>query len=193
MAKANASNFKRKMRNLQRATEAVNDTVMLDAAEDVVDDIAVELASIDTSTQVGFDADLFIQNLRQTLDKDETGAWTIDPWEAGGDEEDFEQIAGKEFGPVTIGDHSANSLWHAGTGRYADFWRLIHSNAAARFDLATLRQEVWGDKTPQWYLLNYGFLAAGQEPTHFLENALDRTPISRVRTAIKRRLQEGYR
>jgi hypothetical protein len=190
--RADASKMKRKLRNLIAATGSIDSVEMLEAADDVVDAIAVELRAVDTSTQVGFDEQLFISNLRATIRKDTTGAWTIDPWEAGGDQNDLDRIAGRG-GPFDLGGRASKSLWHMGKKRTDAFFRLIYNNAQARADLARLRQGVWGNTTPQWYLIEFGSIEGQQTPTHFIEKALSKVPLTRLYTSIKKRLQQGYR
>lgn len=190
VVRADGSRMKRKLKNLIEAVKDVETVDMSDAAFDIVDAIAAELAAVE-HTQVGFNENLFITNLRASVRRDATGAWTVDPWEAGGDENDFEQIAGRAS--VQLGERNSKSLWHMGKGRTDAFFRLIYSNAQARNDLARARQEVWGDKTPQWYLINEGSPIAGQPATHFIDKALSTVPLTRLYTRIKARLQAGFR
>lgn len=191
MVRADASKLKRKMAGVEAATKRVNDTIMRSMAEDIVDDIEAELFAIDTSLQTGFEPALFVANLAATLRKDSEGFWIIDPWEAGGNEEDFEMIAGDDFSQI-LGEHGSKSLWHAGTGATDRYFQFIHSNVQARNDLGEARQDIWGGLTPQWFLLEFGSPEASQPDTHFIQNALDAAPVSEVRAAINRVLHEGF-
>jgi hypothetical protein len=184
MARADASRLRRKLSRLRDTVAAINDEQMFDAADEFIDNVNSELASTDTDNQVGFNPDQFISNLRQTLSRAPDGAWEVNPLEAGGDEGDFEEIGGQ----YKRGDH----LWHGGTGNTAAFFRRVMSDAQEQAGLARRRQNVWGDKTPQWYLLNYGSPEAGQPPTNFLENAVDNTNLEGTRARIQAGLEEDW-
>jgi hypothetical protein len=188
MARVNSRKFQRRMAKLANATGTVNTVVMREAAIDIVENIAIELAAIGTSRQVGFDPDLFIANLRATLRQDAQGAWEIDPWEAGGDEDDLDLITDER---AMINDRD-QTLWHQGKGRTASFFRLIYNNNVARTEMSEARRSVWGDRTPQWYLINYGSPIALQPAEHFIERALSASPIVVIKRSIKRHLQEAW-
>lgn len=190
--KFDASNFKRKMGNLSQRVSTVNEVVMKESARDLIESIRIELAAVDTTLQVGFDPELFINNLRLTLAKDQDGTWSIDPWLAGGTEADLEQIAGRG-GPFEIGEHTSKSLWHMGTGRTDAFFRLILGNVSARGDLAALRQGVWREKTPQWFLINYGSTVGQQPAEYFIEKAASTVREVVIKRNIKNYLQQGWR
>lgn len=188
MARVNSRKFQRRMAKLSAATGTVNTVVMLEAARDVVENIAAELRAIDTSRQVGFDAELFISNLRSTLRQDAQGAWEIDPWEAGGDEDDLDLITDER---AMINDRD-QTLWHQGKGRTDSFFRLIYNNNVARSQMSEARRSVWGDRTPQWYLIEYGSVIGQQPPEAFIERALSASPIVVIKRAVKRHLQEAW-
>lgn len=183
--RANASKLKRnaqKVKDQLRQIDSETGYVVRDVMdEDLIDAIDTELSSVDYSRQVGFNKDLFISNLRSTLREDADGSWIIDPWEAGGSEEELDLITGvrEEINGRT------QSLWHEGKGRTSSFFRLIYANASARQDLAFLREQIWGDLTPQWYLLNYGSPEADQPATMFIEKALSNQPIDRIKRIAK--------
>lgn len=181
--RANASKLKRKVENLQRATGRVNAEIMREAVLDLVDGIESELHSIDFENQTGFDPDQFIENLRNSLGKRRVnvidGPWSIDPW-ATGNEDDLEDISG------------IKDLWHMGKIRTEAYFRLIQGNPEANAELADERQSVWGERTPQWFLLEFGSPAAAQPATGFIQRAIDSVDTSRSMRLIQRFLLRSY-
>lgn len=161
--------------------QKVQDEVMGEAAIDFVENIGLELSTVDVDTQVGFDPDIFIEALRNDLSQDADGTWSIDIMNAGGDAEEFEAIYQEE------------DLWHMGYNRNEAFARFIFARAESREELAAARQAVWGDKAPQWYILNYGGGAppvGPVAPSHFIERAADVNPSNTIRR-IMRVLAQG--
>jgi hypothetical protein len=115
--------------------------------------------AVQDSGQVGFDFDRWVQNTKYP-ESDGSGAfWGIFNKERMGTYEDFEQIAQS---PKSVGRDEL--LWHTGRRMGDSFRRLVYQNVGSRYALAEARQAVWGDKTPQWWLLNYGNRYAGAFP-----------------------------
>ena len=65
--------------------------------------------------------------------------------------------------------------WHFG-GRRGDLFReSVFNDPEEREDLERARRAIWGDKTPQWYLMENGFTGTGAYPpvpaSHFIASA----------------------
>jgi hypothetical protein len=106
--------------------------------------------------QVGFDFAKWLDNTRR-VEFISGGAWGIFNIEAMGTAEDYERIsqAPKQGLPKD------EVLWHMGMRMNDSFRRLVMERPSNRSSLAQARQAIWGDKTPQWWLLNYGNRFAG--------------------------------
>lgn len=65
--------------------------------------------------------------------------------------EDFEAIAHEP------------GMFHHHTGDGQAF-REVFEHEMTREAVARARQQVWGEKTPQWYLLEYGYAGDGAYP-----------------------------
>lgn len=105
--------------------------------------------------QVGFDFGLWMENTRNVEYVDEH--WAIFNVRRMGTYEDFERIRQ----PARSGISREDMLWHTGMRMNDSFRRLIMDRPANRQALAEARREVWGDTTPQWWLLNYGNQGTG--------------------------------
>jgi hypothetical protein len=113
--------------------------------------------------QVGFDLSQFLNNIRDPGPLDINGARGtvgILDQERMGTLEDFDAISDDP------------ELWHFGGGRGDLFRREVFEVPEEREDLEQRRRAVWGEKTPQWYLLENGFTGTGAYPpvpaSHFI-------------------------
>lgn len=111
------------------------------------------------SSQVGFDMRQWVANTAYPEYAGD-GVWGIFNVEKMGTYEDFEQIAQSPKSGVPRDE----MLWHTGRRMGDSFRRLVYQNIGSRYALSEARQAVWGDKTPQWWLLNYGNRYAGAFP-----------------------------
>ena len=121
------------------------------------------------ASQVGFDFDQWERNVFpiEVLSSTHVAIFDIQKM---GTAEDFEQIAQS---PKSVGREEM--LWHTGRRMGDSFRRLIFENAWARRDLAEARQAVWGTKTPQWWLLEYGNDYPGAYPSRLGTYTIQRT------------------
>lgn len=134
--------------------------------------------------QVGFDLNQFQNNIAQPgrLNIRAPGVGTIGilDVERMGTADDFEAIA------------SVPGLFHQGTNDVRGMWRnVVYPDPELRQEVAEERQAVWGDKSPQWILLEEGFTGSGAFPStpphHFIQDAVRPTVIfARMRAAATR-------
>lgn len=121
--------------------------------------------------QVGFDLAQFLRNISQPGHLIVTGAQGtvgILDQDMMGTAEDFERIG--DIAPDSSGN--AQHLWHQHGRRGDAFRRAVFDYPDVRAELARDRQSVWGDRTPQWYLLENGSSTGGEYPavpaSHFI-------------------------
>lgn len=139
--------------------------VALETIQDVSENAVTRLA--DREDQVGFDLRQFLQNIRNPgplVIEGGMGTVGILHEPTMGTEGDFEAIAG------------IRGLWHEGHRAGLAFKLGVFDDPDIREELARSRQQVWGDKTPQWYLLENGTLGVAgaypqAPPTHFIASA----------------------
>lgn len=105
--------------------------------------------------QIGFDFAKWLNNTRtpQVVD-DRVGIFNV---RVMGTYEDFERISQAPKSGIDKED----MLWHTGMRMDDSFRRLIMQRPANRQALSEARRQVWGDVTPQWWLLNYGNQGTG--------------------------------
>ena len=142
--------------------------------------------------QIGFDFVQFLQNIEGVtpLAANQYGnSFAILDTEKMGTAQDFEAIA------------NIRGLWHEGKGAGEKFRRLVVNVADTRQQVEAGRQAVWGSKTPQWILLEYGSsggidTAGAMQPItpyNFIgqvinnEAAIFATWTSRIRTSMRSR------
>lgn len=171
---------------LQAAIKAAEGSpaILPDIAFDTIADVQAEAATLaGQEYQVGFDLDQFQRNIaspgRLNVTAPGVGTIGILDVERMGTAEDFERIA-----------HAG--LFHQGTQDSAGVWRnIFYPDPELRQQVAEERQAVWGDKTPQWFLLNEGFQGSGAFPAtpahHFIDHGTRSTTIlARMRAAAAR-------
>lgn len=174
-------NFTQRIRNMDDAIfndgKAIDDGIKrgLDRAKEVI--FAAVVDNPETYRQVGFSLQQFARNISKTF---RTGrhAFGIFDTDIVGDEEDIEEIFG------------IPGLWHMGTARFDIFEARVLNNEALREFVEEGRLDYWGDKTPQWIFLNFGFEAvlgdipsiAGVEPTGFV---VEGTPGNFIQAGIR--------
>lgn len=185
MATANASRLLTRLAALRKTAEsspAVLPDIAFDTIRDVQDNAASRLSSDDT--QVGFDLAQFQANIAAPGPLRTTGPGVgsigiLDP-EKMGTLSDFEAIA------------NVPGLYHQGTGDRAGTWEhLVYPNPSLREEVARERRAVWGDRTPQWLLLEDGFAGNGAfpptPPHHFIaDGTRPATIIGRMTQAFTR-------
>lgn len=147
------------------ASPAVLPDIALDTIAEVKANAASRLAG--QQYQVGFDLDLFLNNISQPgrlhVTAPGVGRIGILDGERMGTRGDFDAIG--EAG-----------LFHQGTKDRKGIWRnVVYPDEELRQEVAEERQAVWGDVTPQWFLLEEGFAGAGAFPAtpphHFVRDA----------------------
>jgi hypothetical protein len=132
---------------------------------DVRDNAVVRLGP--REDQVGFNLNQFIANIAEPGPLEVSGARGtvgILDTERMGTEGDLDAISGDP------------KLWHFGSRNAVAFKLGVFDHPDVRDELARARQAVWGDKTPQWYLLENGTLGVPgaypkAEPAHFIQSA----------------------
>ena len=169
MAVADGSRLIARLQNAIRVAE--NSPVILpDIAFDTINDVRSNASErlAGQQYQVGFDLDQFNQNIAApgplNVRAPGVGSIGILDHDRMGTVEDFEDIANEP------------GLFHQGTGDRRGVWRnVVYPDAEWRQEVALERQAVWGDKTPQWLLLEEGFSGNGAFPAtpahHFIEDA----------------------
>lgn len=184
MAVANASSVSamlaRIRTNLELAPTALSD-VALDTIE-AVQQSAQSLAG--QEYQVGFDLPQFQANIAEPgpLVLTAPGDGHVGILDVGrmGTVEDFERIGGSQ-GQWPF-------LFHGHTRDRKHVWRdIVYPHPENREEVAQARRAVWGDKTPQWFLLNDGAHGDGVFPdtpaTHFIDNATSApTVLARIKS-----------
>jgi len=138
--------------------------VAVETIGDVSDNAVTRLAG--REDQVGFDLPQFLENIREPGQLQVNGARGsigILDQDRMGTLEDFDAIS------------SDPKLWHTGRG-FAELFRIkVFERPQTRADLAQERQQVWGSKTPQWFLLNDGYSGSDAYPpvpaSHFIDSA----------------------
>lgn len=185
MAVATASRLLGRLEKLRKAAE-FSPATLPDIALDTIREVqqnAVSRLSTD-ETQVGFDLGQFQENIATPgpLRVTAPGVGSIgilDP-ERMGTVEDFDAIA--DF----------PGLFHQGTGDRSGTWEhVVYPTIPLREEVAAMRRGVWGDRTPQWYLLENGFSGNGAFPPtpahHFVADATSPLPIrNRIIQAFRR-------
>lgn len=167
MIRANAAQLKSRLNKITEATRLAPyalSAVAVDTIGDVSNNALTSLAG--REDQVGFDLAQFIQNIRDPGPLEVNGGRgqvSILDQERMGTVEDFDLIADDPH------------LWHFGTGHAELFRQDVFEDPEARDDLERKRRAIWGDKTPQWYLMENGFSGAGAYPpvpaAHFVASA----------------------
>lgn len=171
--RANASRLVARMRRFISKVQNVEEAILPEVEEDLIDRIERNLLSSNYQVQVGFDPHQFIRNLRATSHVDPTGRLVIDPMLAGGSEADLEEITGVRIPTQNFGRHRTTSLWHEHKLRGEAFYRFVYSRPDAKSEIAAARQRIWGGKTPQWFLIEFGTTGANPPQTaqRFIERA----------------------
>lgn len=169
MIRANASNLKSRLRRITEATRLAPyalSSVAVDTIGDVSTNALTRLAG--REDQVGFSLSQFLENIRYPGQLQVLGArgqvGILDQHEMG-TLEDFEMIANIPGDP----------LWHQ-HGRRGDLFKeAVFDRPDEREELASARQQIWGRKTPQWYLMENGYSGTGAYPpvpaSHFIASA----------------------
>jgi hypothetical protein len=156
--------------------------IAFETIRDVSDNATARLSG--DETQVGFDLARFQANIAAPGPLHVTGRGVgrigiLSP-DRMGTVEDFEAIA------------HIPALFHQGTGDRAGTWEhVVYPTIPLREEVAAMRRGVWGDKTPQWYLLEHGFSGDGAHPPtpahHFVHDAArPATIFGRMTTAFMR-------
>jgi hypothetical protein len=156
---ANAARLKSRLRDIENATRLAPyalSTVAQETIGDVRDNASQRLEGRDD--QVGFDLPQFLQTINQPGPLSITGArggrgsiGILDQTQMG-TLDDFDAISGDP------------KLWHTGRG-FAELFRLrVFVRPDKRASLAEQRQQIWGTKTPQWYLMENGYSGSDAFP-----------------------------
>lgn len=167
MAVADGTRLLSRLRNAIKVAE--NSAIILpDIAFETIADVRSNANSrlAGQEYQVGFDLEQFNDNIA-TPGRLHTGPGTgrigiLDP-DRMGTLADFDSIG--EAG-----------LFHQGTKDSKGVWRnVVYPDPELREEVAQDRQAVWGDKTPQWFLLEEGWHGDGAFPDtpahHFIHDA----------------------
>lgn len=196
--RADASAVKNRVNKLRTNLADIANQATAETAEatrvKVVQSARAQLADTE---QVGFSLGQFIENIDGIFEQG-SGSWAILDTDRMGTVSDFQKIAGVKF--KNTGD-GLTSLWHLGTRSGKKFRQLVFEKAGSREALARSRQQVWGAKTPQWILLEYGsnggIDTAGADPPvaprNFIgsvtanEAQIFRTWVSRIRANMRSR------
>lgn len=155
---ADASGLLRRIARIREAVANIAPYKLVDAAVDAIGEISdsavTRLAA--REDQVGFDLAQFLRNIQQPgpLAIKSPGVASIGILDViqMGTLADFEAIG------------EIPDLWHFGQRRGEAFRRQVFDYPDKRDDLARMRQAIWGDKTPQWYLLEHGYPGDGAYP-----------------------------
>ena len=159
MAAANASPLLARLAKLLEVAEFtpyVLPEIAKDVLADVQRDASAQLAGAE-QYQVGFDLTQFQHNIAEPgplhVQGPGVGSIGILDVERMGTLADYEQIANRP------------GLYHQGTQDAAGVWRnVVYPDPALRAEVAVERQAVWGEKTPQWWLLKNGATGNGAYP-----------------------------
>ena len=184
MATANASRLLSRLNAAIKVAEnspIVLPDIALETIADVKDIAAGRLEG--QEYQVGFDLAQFQENIsapgRLRMRGPGVGTIGILDVEKMGTRADFDSIG--EAG-----------LFHQGTHDRKGIWRnVVYPDLELREEVAEERQAVWGDRTPQWFLLNDGWSGSGAFPAtpahRFIEDGTRSVIIlSRMRAAFAR-------
>jgi hypothetical protein len=178
--------MKSRLRQISEATRFAPyalSTVAVETIGDVRDSAVQRLAG--REDQVGFDLPQFLENIREPGTLSVRGArgsvGILDEWKMG-TVEDFDAISADP------------TLWHARRGQ-AELFRLrVFNRPDLREELAADRQAVWGDKTPQWYLMENGYSGGDAFPpvpaAHFIASA---TRADRLTLRLRNAMSSLYR
>lgn len=154
---ANASRLLRRVRQVRDAVATIAPYKLIDVAQDAIGEVNNEaLARLShRDDQIGFDLAQFLRNIEQAgplviLGPGRATIGILDQIKMG-TVEDFERIAHQP------------GLFHHHTGNELSI-REVYENEGTRESLARARRGVWGDRTPQWYLLEYGYQGDGAYP-----------------------------
>ncbi len=167
MIQVNATRLKSRLRQITEATRLAP-YALSDVAVDTIGDVSSNALAMlaGREDQVGFDLSQFLQNIRDPGPLAVNGAHGqvgILDTERMGTVEDFDLISDDP------------ELWHFGTKRGDLFRREVFEDPAEQEDLGLRRKAIWGDKTPQWYLMEYGYTGTGAYPpvpaSHFIQSA----------------------
>lgn len=148
----NSTRLQKRLRDAIRYIPVAAEVAIYAGAYKVLNEVAIAVqARWSGHEQIGFD----IQNFLDIIVKIEeipSGGIGILNVEKMGTAEDFERIRGPR------------RLWHQGT-RNAERFGLFINQQGMFFDqvaeLAELRNAYWGNREPQWWLLEYGTLGSG--------------------------------
>lgn len=176
--KADATQVKRRVNKLAKELQPISKRAMRKAALDTVKEVEISAYRrvAVRNDQVGFDFFQFIENI-QGVTPDGTGYAILDT-DKMGTINDFEEIRGEK-------------LWHQGTRGGDKFRQAVYQNDERRAELAEERKAFWGDKTPQWILIEFGSSTGGEYPpvpaAHFIGKVRDGGTIFR---AWRRRVRD---
>lgn len=156
--------LRRRLSGLQRNLASAVAGALASVAEATVSTVQSS-AAVDWAdgSQVGFDVQQFNRNI-ESVEVLPQGGFGILNVQRMGTESDYEQIAGVQ------------GAWHMGTKRGSSFGRFIAARPSDVDEVAAIRQSIWGERTPQWFLLNDGnaqFVGsyAPRAGTHTIERA----------------------
>lgn len=187
-ARANATRLTSRVRQLINATRMAPyalSEVAVQTIGDVSDNVVTRVAS--REDQVGFDINQFLQNIRDPgpIEVFGTAQGTVGILDTQkmGTIEDLEAIS-----------HDPR-LWHAGHRAGEKFRIAVFDDPDVRDELARARQAIWGDRTPQWYLLEHGTLGVPgaypqAPPAHFIQSA---TRADRIALRMRNAMTSLYR
>jgi len=185
VATANGTRLIARLRTAIKAAEA-SPAILPDIALDTISDVRANAAGrlAGQEYQVGFDLAQFDTNIsspgKLTVTRPGVGTIGILDVERMGTADDFERIAAEP------------GLFHQGTEDRKGTWRnVVYPDPDLRAEVASERQAVWGDKTPQWIMLENGFTGNGAFPStpphHFIQDSVRPSVIlARMRAAAAR-------
>lgn len=168
--RADASHLKSRLNGIIQATRLAPYALSEVAVQTIYDVSSNALSRLaGREDQVGFDLAQFLQNIRDPGNLEVSGArgsvGILDTIMMG-TAEDFEKIS--DLDPE-------RHLWHQGGKRGDVFKRAVFDYPDIREELARDRQTIWAERTPQWYLMEYGYTGGGEYPdvpaAHFIQSA----------------------
>lgn len=154
---ANAQRLLRRVKDVRDAVAHMAPYKLVDVAVDAIAEVSNEamarLSSRDD--QVGFDLNQFLRNIEEAgplmiLGEGRATIGILDQIKMG-TVEDFERIAHQ---PGMFHNHTGDEL----------AFREVYDHLGTRESVARARRSVWGERTPQWYLLEYGYAGDGAYP-----------------------------
>lgn len=167
--RADSSRFVQRVRKVREAVAHIAPYKLIDVAQGAIGEVSQSALTrlAGREDQVGFDLAQFLRNISQAgqLIVHQPGVATIGILDVikMGTLDDFEAIG------------QVPDLWHFGQNRAEQFRKQVYDYPDIRAELAAERQSIWGEKTPQWYLLENGYPGDGAYPAvpaaHFIAAA----------------------